>query len=135
MTKNLQREIDTGVRRVLASLGIRVPAGEPSDPTEDVNYIGHGTPEHARFIGLITVDENDDPTGFITYVSQGVTYRLEDEMTVLSHYPNADPEKAALMVLRQKVNEFEAGEPEAPDNAPNLWQPVDKFTVLVGGGR
>lgn len=134
MTKRqLQGEIEAGVRRVLAGMGIAMPAPPASE--ERTDYIKHGSAEHAQFLGLVIVDEGDDPTGFVTYTSKDTerTYRLEDEMIALTHYPSADPEKAALMVLRQKVNELEAGKPEAPSNAPDLWEPVDKFATLLSG--
>ena len=133
-TTQLQNEIEAGVRRVLAGMGISIPTPPASDQ-DHPSYIAHGSAEHAQFMGLVIVDEGDDPTGFVTYTSKDTerTYRLEDEMIALTHYPGNDPEKAALMVLRQKVNELETGQPEAPANAPDLWEPVDKYTVLVRG--
>ena len=133
MAKSIQQQIDAGVREALARLGFNVSPAVPDGP--DPNFIAHGSPEHAQFIGLKVVEDSDDPTGFVTYASNDTTYRLEDELGVLAHYPGVDPEKAALMVLRQKVSELEAGEPKAPANAPSLWQPVDQYTVLVGGGQ
>ena len=133
MATKLQQQIADGVREALAQLGIQLP-GVAQQDEEQLNYIGFGSDEHRAFLGLAIVDENDDPTGFVTYTSKetDVTYRLEDELGVVSHYPGVDPDKAALMVLRQKVNELEGGEPKAPANAPGLWQPVDQFAVPIG---
>ena len=132
MAKSLQQQIDAGVREALARFGMQLPGTVAQD--DEVNFIGFGSPEHRQFLGLIVVDEDDDPTGFVTFTSKetGTTYRLEDELGVLMHHPGVDPDKAALMVLRGKVSVFESGEPEAPANAPLLWQPVDRFTVSVG---
>lgn len=132
MATKLQQQIDAGVRDALARLGLQLPGATVQ--AEQTDYIAFGSDEHRQFLGLAIVDENDDPTGFVTYTSKetGTTYRLEDELGVLAHYPSADPEKAALMVLRQKVNVLESGEPEPPANAPSLWQPVDQFAVLIG---
>jgi hypothetical protein len=106
---------------MLAQLGIREAASE--DPKENPNYIGFGSDAHAQFLGLVKVQEGDDLTGFETFTSQesGVTYRLEDEIGAVSLYPGLDPAKAAILVLRQKVNVLEGGEPEAPANAPDPY--------------
>jgi hypothetical protein len=135
MAKSLQQQIDAGVREALARLGLQLPGAVEQD--DEINIIPFGSPGHRQFLGLIIVDEDDDPTGFVTYTSKetGTTYRLEDELGVLMHHPGVDPDKAALMVLRGKVNVFESDGSEVPANAPLLWQPVDQFTVLVGGRR
>jgi hypothetical protein len=136
-TESLQDQIDAGVRAALARLGITIPVAASDDPTEQPGYIAHGSPEHAQFLGLVVVDDDDDPTGFVTYESRetGRTFRLEDELGAVAHYPGVDPDKAALMLLRGKVNVLEGGPPEAPANTPSMWTPVDQYTVLVGGSR
>ena len=133
MATKLQQQIDAGVRAALAQLGIQLPGATQQDE-EQLNFIGFGSDEHRVFLGLTIVDENDDPTGFVTYTSKetNVTYRLEDELGVLVHYPGVDPGKAALMVLRQKVSTLESGEPQPPANSPSLWQPVDQFARPIG---
>ena len=120
------------LRDLLASHGIVMP-GERNQPEMRTDYIAFGSDEHRQFLGLVVVDDGDDPTGYTTYKSQssGITYRLEDEIGAVYHYPGMDPEKAALIVLRQKINELEGGVPEPPANAPSLWQPVDQYTTLV----
>jgi hypothetical protein len=132
MKGNLQSEIEAGVRQALASLGIVLPS-QPASDQDHPSYVAFGSPEHAQFLGLVSVNEGDDTTGFVTYTSQatGKTYRLEDELGVLAHYPSTDPAKAALVVLRQKVNVLESGKPEVPANAPKLWEPVDRYATLV----
>ena len=125
----LREELD----RLKAMLGL-APSGGPES---QINHMEHGSDEHAQFLGLVVVDDDDDPTGFTTYLSKqtGRLFRLEDELGAVAHYPGVDPDKAALMLLRGKVNVLESGPPEAPPNTPSLWQPVDQYTVLVGGRR
>jgi hypothetical protein len=129
--QSLQEQINVGVRDALASMGFALPGqGSQNVQTDGVEF---GSDEHRQFLGLVVVDENDDPTGYTVYKSRetGITYRLEDEIGVVSLYPGVDPDKAAVIVLRQKINELEAGPPPIPANAPSLWQPVDKYTVPV----
>ena len=93
--------------------------------TERGDYIELGSPEHATFLGLIEVADGDDVEDFITFTSRetGTTYRLEDEVTGFVNYP--DPEKAARLVLRQKISSLESGPPSPPTGSPPLWQPRD----------
>lgn len=129
--QTLQQQIDAGVRVALARLGI-VAAG-PVEPGGQTDYVAFGSDRHLALLGLVKVDEGDNVQGFTTFTSPdtGDTYRLDDEMSVLSMYPGVDPEKAAVIVLRQKINVFEGGEPEPPDNAPNMWQPFDGVTMVT----
>jgi hypothetical protein len=131
MARNLQEQIDAGVRNALAAMGFTMPGQQRS--TKRTDFIAFGSDEHRRFLGLVVVDEDDDPTGYTTYKSpeSGITYRLEDEIGVVGMYPGVDPDKAAILVLRQKINELEGGAPSPPENAPSLWQPIDEHTVLV----
>jgi len=118
------------VRAALARLGI-VAAG-PVEPGGQTDYVAFGSDRHLALLGLVKVGEGDNVEGFTTFTSQtGTTYRLDDEMSVLSMYPGVDPEKAAVIVLRQKINVFEGGEPEPPDNAPQMWQPFDGVTMVT----
>lgn len=116
--------------KALLGIGAPTPSGDPKDRPD---YIEHGSPKHAQFLGLVLVDEADDPTGYVTYQSRdtGRTYRLADEIGVLTHYPGTDPAQAALMILRQKIGELESGKPQAPANAPSMWVPVDQFTTQI----
>jgi hypothetical protein len=93
--------------------------------TEKADYIELGSPAHAVFLGLIEVADGDDVEDFITFTSRetGTTYRLEDEVTGFVNYP--DPEKAARLVLRQKVSSLESGPPSPPTGSPPMWRPVD----------
>ena len=118
--QELQAQVASEVRRVLASLGIQMPAPTIENPQERPGYIAHGSPAHAVLLGLVEVGEDDDSGPVVTYTSpkSNTTWRLEDEMAVLSYYPGVDPEKAIALVLRQRVNELDAGVPEAPPNSP-----------------
>ena len=115
------------VRRQLAMLGISLPAPEAKSPTEKPDYIAFGSDAHAALLGLVKVQKDDDTTGYTTFMSAGskITYRLEDEIGAVNLYPGMDPEKAVILVLRQKVNELEGGAPPIPANAPKLNVPVD----------
>jgi len=131
MARDLQEQIAAGVRDALAQLGIALP-GQHGQATQ-TDYMEFGSDEHRCYLGLVLVDKDDDPTGYTTYTSQSTKriYRLEDEIGVVSLHPGMDPEKAAIIVLRQKINELEGGPPPVPDNAPSLWQPVDQFATRV----
>jgi len=133
-TKQMQAQIDRLEARLEAALaGNRSMPLPPMEPTERPDYIEHGSPEHATFLGLIVVPEseieNANEDKYVLYGSRktGVTYRLQDEITILRHYPGIDPAKAALVVLRQKVNELESGKPEPYENAPEMWQPAPVY--------
>lgn len=131
--ENLQAQIDAGVRAALARLGIPVPT-PPSALTERGDYVAFGSERHMALLGLVLVNEGDNVDGFTTFASQatGKVYRLEDEIGVLSMYPGVDPRQAAIIVLRQKINELEAGEPPISDRAPPMWQPTDNVTMVAG---
>lgn len=97
------------------------------DVTKRADYIEHGSDQHAIFLGLIEVQEQDKEDAnrnqYILYESPntGKTWRLEDEISPFTAFPN--PEKIALITLRQKVSELEAGKPPIPDGAPPLLVP------------
>ena len=112
------------LERVLKAHGIEQPA--PVVEAKDrPDYIAHGSPEHARFLGLVEVGDNDKAITLATYASPGTgrTFRLEDEMGAVRHYPGIDPEKAAGLVLQQKVNELET-KPTVPEDAPPMFKPA-----------
>jgi hypothetical protein len=112
------------LERVIAQHGILLPA-EEVEPTERPDYIPHGSARHAALLGL--VDRAGDPANqqFLaefTSAKTGTTYRLEDEVDALRHYPGVDPAKACLLVLQQKVNELETA-PTVPADAPPMFRP------------
>ena len=126
-TREMQRQIDE-LKEILRAYGVPLPrvpqdAGEPEHRDD---YIEHGSPAHAVFLGLVIVDEQTDTDQRLTYTSQKsqTTYMLEDEVTPFMGYP--DPTQVARLVLRQKVSAFEAGKPPVSDKAPALWIPVDQ---------
>jgi len=81
-------------------------------------------------LGLIIVPDDKiaeaEADKYILYKSRdtGITYRLYDEITILRHYPGIDPDKAARIVLRQKIGVLESGSAKVYEGAPELWQPV-----------
>jgi len=121
----LQAQVEA-LQNLLAEHGLVPPA--QLDETGGADYIEFGSPEHATHLGVIEVEAAGDDEAardFITFTSPttGTTYRLEDEITNYMQYPN--PEKAARLVLRQKVSSLESGPPRVPLGAPPLWRPVD----------
>lgn len=111
------------------TLGIRIT--QTASKVEDrADYIKHGSDEHAAFLGLIEVKEKDlakaQENQYYIYQSPttGKHWRLEDELKVISAFPNVDPEKIVITYLRQKINELESGRPPIPDKAPSLHVPL-----------
>ena len=129
----MQAQIDRLEAQLAALLGQRFSVPSPIEPEDMPGYIAHGSPEHATFLGLIIVPkdeiENATEDQYVLYTSRETdeTYRLLDEITILRHYPHIDPEKAAKIVLRQKVNEFESGPPKVPEDAPEMWRPAPVY--------
>ena len=115
------------LRRVLKAHGIQQPA-EAIPAGNRPDYIAHGSPEHARFLGLVEVGEDDKTITLATYASPRTrrTFRLEDELGAIRHYPGIDPPKAIGLVLQQKVNELET-KPEVPKDAPPMFKPVATY--------
>ena len=122
------RELESRVKQLealLAQVGLAVDSASSDLPEDRPDYIAHGSPEHAQFIGLVLLENPEDADGRTVYVSRQTEqmYCLEDEIGVMRFYPGVDPEKAIYTVLRQKVSAFEAGEPPIPENAPTLLVP------------
>ena len=132
--KQMQAQIDKLQAQVLELLGNRVQKLPPMEPGEMPGYIGHGSPEHATFLGLIIVPDDEienakeDRCVLLTSRETGTTYRLLDEIAILRHYPSIDPDKAAFTVLKQIVNSFESGKPEVPENALPMWRPAPVYS-------
>jgi hypothetical protein len=123
--KQLQEQIDqlTETVRLLGG-DIHLPQQERGPPP---NYIEHGSDRHAQFLGLIEVPKEDleqaiETDKYVVYKCRESDryFRLQDEIGLLRHYPGIDPEKAALVVLRQMVGSLESGKPKPPENAPTL---------------
>lgn len=94
-------------------------------PEDSPDYIAPGSPEHAQFIGLILLDDQEDADGRIVYSSRQTEqlYCLEDERAALHHCPGMDRKDAVYTILREKVSTFENCEPVIPENAPSMWTP------------
>ena len=121
------RELEQRIKQleaVLAQVGLAAEQASTL-PEDRADYIAHGSPEHAAFIGLILIDDPEEADGRNVYTSRTTNqmYVLEDEIGILRYYPGIDPDKAANVVLRQKVSAFEAGVPPIPDRAPDMWRP------------
>ena len=112
------------LKRILEAHGLRAPV-QPVVQKDRPDYIEHGSAQHAAFLGLVEVDKDDKTFTLVTFTSPRTnkTYRLEDEIGAVRHYPGIDPEKAALLVLQQKVNSLEQPV-TVPDNAPEMFIPA-----------
>ena len=109
----------------LEQRGLVDPAQQAAASVVMPDYIPFGSEKHMRFLGLDLVEdvENAKASGYTVYTSPETkqTYRLEDEMQAVQMYKPMDPDKAILLVLRQKVGAFESGVPQVPANAPPLF--------------
>jgi len=135
MTKQtLQQQIANGVREQLAAMGFTMATDAPSGAQTD--HIAFGSDKHRQLVGLVKVEEGDDVSGYTTFPSpySDNVYRLEDELGVVNLYPGVDPDKAAVLMLRQKINVLEGGIPEPPANAPSMWTPVATNMTLLQRG-
>lgn len=124
------KELEAQIRELRATMeaqGIRAPGGAPADDGPRPDYIAFGSPQHAALLGLVEVVEDEDASDYATYASpgSGKVYRLADEYEPVRLFPAMDPEKAARVVLRQKVGELEGGSPPVPGGAPAMWRPAD----------
>ena len=114
------------LKDVLRAHGIVVDPEVEKSIENRADHVEHGSPGHAVFLGLVEVqgDGNGDYQTFTG--AQDKTWRLDDELRGMKLYPGVDPEKATHAVLRQLVNELEAGVPPIPDTAPPMWRPRDE---------
>lgn len=111
------------LQNILAAHGLVPPT--PVEDRDRADYIKHGSLEHAVHIGVIVVKDIEKASAdYIVFTSPRTSksYRLENEVTGFEKYPN--PDKAARLILMQKVNSLET-KPTVPANAPPLWQPRD----------
>lgn len=113
------------LKDALRAHGIMVDK-EISQSIEDrADYIKHGSPDHATFLGLVEVQgDNGDYQTFTG--AQDKTWRLDDELRGMRMFPGVDPEKATSALLRSLVGELEAGKPSIPNTAPPMWRPRDE---------
>ena len=132
MTTN--KELEAQVRRLagrlqsyeklLRSAGMPMPSEISDDPTQQPDYIKHGSEAHLAFLGLVRVDPDEpDQVGYDTRTGKGGIYRLVDPVGPYVGY--ADPTQAAKIALLQKLAVFEGGVPPVHDKAPPMWVPQD----------
>jgi len=134
-TTNKELEIEINKlkeqNRVMAQLLGLSSESVAEDVTDRKDYVGHGSPEYALFLGLIEVLEDDMADAkineYILYESPltGKTWRLEDEVSPFMAFAN--PDKIAKLYLRQKVSSLESGKPSVPAGAPSLLVPRTAF--------
>ena len=125
MTKLAELEAQVqALQNLLAQHGL-VPPAPMREDGKAADYIEFGSLDHAAFLGVVEIADASEAQDYITFtsLSTGKTYRLEDEITGFVNFPS--PEKAALLVLRQKVSSLESGPPQVPPGAPPLWRPAD----------
>jgi len=53
----------------------------------------------------------------------GQLYCLEDEIGAMRFFPGLSLDESVPVLLRQKINTYEAGKPPVFDGAPSLWTP------------
>ena len=131
--KELEQEIQQmkEQNKVMARMLGLSPEPTAEDVTQRGDYIEHGSPKHAIFLGLIQVEESDmedaHKNEYILYESPstGIIWRLEDEISPFMAFP--DPVKIAKLYLRQKVSSLESGKPVVPADAPPLLIPQTAF--------
>lgn len=118
--KELEARIER-LSQLLVQYGIEEPTVVATLPSERGDYVEHGSPEHALFLGLVEVDEETNKRVTFTSPRTGRTFALEDEVNPFMQY--AEPRGVAERVLEQKVNVLEIP-PTVPTNAPPMWKPM-----------
>jgi len=136
-----QRELEQKVaqlEQLLVQYGIVAAPDARAMRLEDrPDYIAFGSDKHLAFLGLLKVDDVEaaiqNRYTIFTSPDTGQTYRLIDEMNAALMMRPMDPDKAILMILRQKVSSFEAGEPQPFPGAPARFNPKGEpgFTPLT----
>lgn len=116
------RELQTLVDRITG----RAPRVSDLPPEERLDYIAHGSPEHAAFLGLQKLEEGEKAQEFEGSIGElkatgpdGAWYTLQD----VTIFGAAVRPEFLLAYLRQRVNEL-AG-PVVPGYAPPMWRPTE----------
>lgn len=130
-TRELEARIQQ-LEQMLAQSGL-MAASMPldDDPTMRPDYIPFGSQEHATFLGLVLLDDGEEPPQGQTHIlkgKDGQLYCLEDELGSMRFYPGLSLNEVAPVVLRQKINCLEGGPPPISDRAPSMWTP-DRLTA------
>lgn len=128
MTTNKELEQKVAqLEQLLAAHGIVAAPARSRKPEDQADYIKFGSDKHLAFLGLKLVQdlEQAEKDRYTVYTSaeSGKAYRLIDEMQAALALRPMDPDKAILMVLRQKVSAFESGEPQPFPGAPLRFIP------------
>jgi hypothetical protein len=121
MAKKTVAELEAEVaelRDLVNRMAGRVPRTEDLDAEDRPDYIPHGSPEHAAFLGLREVDEGDEVAPK-TEGPDGKHYTLSDKtafgMAVRPEFLQA--------ILEQRAGELTG--PKVPDYAPPMWRPTE----------
>ena len=132
------RELEAQVRRLTEMLeraGFAADAPISTDPADRPDYIAFGSVEHAGIIGLVVMQEDEEPPRGQTVVLAGKIpgnlYCLEDELGAMRYHPGLSLQEVVPVILRQKIGEFEAGPPQVPENAPPMWTPTPVSEIVV----
>jgi hypothetical protein len=133
--KELEQRV-AQLERALAMATGNVPRSGRVPEAERRDYIEFGSEKHLAFLGLEKVDDvaAAEKNRYVVYTSPDTdqVYRLLDEMGAAAMLRPMDPDKAILMVLRQKVSSFESGPPKPFPGAPPRFNPEGEpeFTPL-----
>ena len=122
------KDLEDRVRQLEALLERAGLVAKPrSDKPEDrPDYIEWGSKKHAAFLGLVLLEDGQEPLlgqRHILKGKDGQLYCLEDELGSMRFYPGLSLDEVVPVVLRQKINVFESDIPPIPDNAPSMWTP------------
>ena len=136
-TRELEQRIAQLEQLLAEALGTGTRQQTRRVPEEErLDHVPFGSDKHLAFLGLDKVDDvaEAQKSLYVVHTSpeSGDSYRLTDEMQAVQAMRPMDPDKAILMVLRQKVAAFESGTPKPFPGAPPRFNPEGEpeFTPL-----
>ena len=124
------RELENRIKQLEAMIDQIAPGATSvisDDPRERPDYIEFGSPRHAVHLGLVLLDDGENPPMQQTIIlsgKKGQLYCLEDELGAMRYHPGLNLGEAVPVILRQKIGEYESGPPQIPDSAPPMWTPT-----------
>lgn len=118
---DLQRAV-----QIMEAAGLVQPpvSDDPRDRPDFVDF-GPDSPKYAAMLGLVILEEGQEPPMGQMHIAKGQfgIYCLEDEIGAMGKYPGLSLDEAVPVILRQKINSYESGQPPVPANAPPMWTP------------
>jgi len=114
---DLEQEV-AQLRAMINRLTGNVPRTEDVAPEDRPDYIPHGSSEHAAFLGLREVGEEDDVTPKAEG-PDGLWYTIQDK----TMFGTAVRSEFLEAYLEQRVNELRG--PVVHPEAPPMWRPTE----------